>query len=556
MKRATASDLDPVFDLVIIGGGINGAACAWEATLRGLSTLLVERGDFGAATSANSARIAHSGVRYLQHADFARLRESVRERCTLSRIAPHLVISQPFLMPIHGHGLKGRETMTLYMKLYDALSPERRRFSDPHRVIPDSRVLPATAASELWRELDRSGLSGLAMWYEGQLHDSERLLLSFLRSASDQGLKLANYMEATELIRTGQAAGGVRLRDHLLERDLEVRSRFVLNATGPWLAESLARWSPGARVDGVHASKAMALVVRPLSDTHALSFSIPPMYEDRKAVVNTGASMQFAVPWRGFTLLGCLHQSCDDDPARVGISEEEIERYLDLINQGYPPAKLRRSDIEHILWGIIPAEDHGSAAPLKHYRILDHERRDGIPRFASLLGVKLTTARDVAQQTIAFVARRLGVRLAPTSSATVPLWGGDIESLDALRQRALRDTPEPVSREVTERLVRTYGSRCSEILSYASRTPGGLDRIADTDVLAGEIPYAIHEEMAYRLCDVVLRRTSLGSPRRPSLPAIEACATLMARELAWDDAQRKAQIQTLLDRYTHLPIRT
>jgi len=553
MKRATASDLDSSFDLIIIGGGIYGAACAWEATSRGLSTLLVERSDFGGATSQNSARIAHCGMRYLQHADIKRLRESVRERCNLMRIAPHLVSNLPFLMPLQGHGIKGRETMAVYLKLYDLLSPERRRFADPDCVVPDSGVLSAKSAPLLWPEQDPAALSGLATWSEGQMH-TERLLLAFLRSAAERGLVLANYTEATEILREGDRAVGVRVRDVLRGSEAEARGRFVLNATGPWLAKTLLRLDPKIRGEGIHASKAFSLVVPPLSDEHALSFTIPPMYEDQKAVIDKGGSIQFAIPWRGNSMIASLHLACDDDPDRVGISEQEIETYIDLINRGYPQARLQRADVLHVLWGIVPAAAPGSPEPLKHYQIFDHAKRDGVRNLLSLMGVKFTTARDVAEKTVNTIAQRLGVALPASISASTPLWGGDFESLAGLESDIRRDAPAGVVAAAGVRLANTYGSRYIDVLAHASRHPDGARSLPDTHVLEGEIHHAIRDEMALTLADVILRRTGLGTHQRPTLAALDACAEIMAAELGWDALRRAQEVKAVLDRYAHLPI--
>ena len=166
MKRNVQKLARQEYDLLIIGGGVYGAACAWDASLRGLKVALLERADFGGATSSNSAKIAHSGVRYLQHADFQRMRESIHERSILMQIAPHLVISQPYLLPIYGHGIKGSEVMKLYFAIYDLLSLDRKWAKDPARRVPDSRVISTEEVLKIAPGLKREGLTGGAVWYE------------------------------------------------------------------------------------------------------------------------------------------------------------------------------------------------------------------------------------------------------------------------------------------------------------------------------------------------------------------------------------------------------
>jgi glycerol-3-phosphate dehydrogenase len=539
MKRDTAALTQAPYDVIVVGGGINAVTCALDAALRGLKVALLERGDFGAATSSNSSKIAHSGVRYLQHADFKRLRESIRERSFLMQNAPHLVHSQPVLFPFYGHGLKGPEVMTVYLKIYDLLSPERKRSADPARRIPDARVISKAETLKITPGLNPQGLTGAAVWHEGQILNTERLLTAVVRTAVEHGAHVVNYAEVTRIVVENGAVQGVEAVDRLSGQALSVRGRLVVNAAGPW-SNGILKTADARQKPYVAGSKSFSLLTRSLCDTHALSIPTRPMYQDRKAVLDKGSSIQFAIPWRGASLIGSLHLPADEDPAKEGISETEIATYIEMINEGYPAARLTRGDVKRVLWGMLPGEEQGMAAPEKQYLIVDHAEDDAIQGLISVAGVKFTTSRDVAQKAIDLVCRKLDHRR-PSVSASTPLWGGDIASLEAFRQagaKALAFLPPAVA----DRLLRTYGTQYEAILELGRRRPELMTVLPGSDVLQAEVVHAVTEEMAIRLGDVVLRRTDLGSLEHPGEAALRACAQLMAKELGWDETKIALEI--------------
>jgi glycerol-3-phosphate dehydrogenase len=531
------------YDLVVIGGGVYGAACAWDASLRGLKVALLERADFGGATSWNSAKIAHSGIRYLQHADFKRMRESIYERSVLMQNAPHLLISQPYLFPLYGHGIKGPEAMALYLGIYDLLSSGRRWSEDPARRIPKSRIISKKEVLKIVPGLKPEGLTGGAIWYEGQVHSTERLVLSYIRSASECGAQVANYVEVLGFLQSDNIVVGVKAKDLLSGETVAVQAKTILNATGPWTVKTLNLCRDQFKDYKLHASKAFSFITRPLTKDHALVFSTKAMYRDHDAIVNRKSNLTFAIPYRGYSLVGSLHLACDDDPEQVSISEEEIQTYIALINEGYPAANLHREDVRHVLWGIIPADDKGSAAPLKHYRILDHAQEDGLEGLISVVGVKLTTARDVAQKTVDLVFKKRGQLSPKPRTQDTPLWGGAIEYLNEFMDRAIAHESGRLTPEVVRRLVQTYGSAYPRILSYLDENPAWKQGIPNSDILQAEVIHAIREEMAQKLADVVLRRIDLGGTGYPGDHALRQCAQLMAGELGWDDVRLETEMR-------------
>ncbi|MGD1895799.1 MAG: glycerol-3-phosphate dehydrogenase/oxidase [Phormidesmis sp.] len=553
MKRNIPALIDRKdYDLIIIGGGINGAACAWDAVLRGLNVALLERRDFGWATSSNSSKIAHSGLRYLQHADFKRMRESIRERNLIHQRAPHLINSQPYLLPVYGHGIKGRETMGIYIKTYDLFSLDRQWFKDPARRIPGSFMISKEEVLKIAPDVDQENLTGGAIWYEGQMHNTERLLLSYVRAAAENGADIANNVEVTNFIKSGNTVTGDEAKDLISGETFSLNAKAVVNAAGPWIVKTL-NLAKSFKKNPVHASKAFTLITRKFTEEHALTFPIRPMYEDRQAVVDKKSSLTFAIPWRGLCMIGSLHLACtEEDPAKITITEEEIQTYIDLINEGYPAANLTREDVRNILWGIVPADEANSAAPKKHYEIFDHAKEDQLEGLISVAGVKYTTARDVAQKSIDIICKKLGKSLSCTTD-TVPLWGGDIELFNEFKEKAIKAESERFSQEVILHLIETYGTKYPDVLAYLEENPEWADVIPGSPVLKAEVIHAVRDEMATHLTDVVLRRTDLGSLEYPGEEALRICAKLMAKELGWSDSRINAEVDDVANAYIVIP---
>jgi len=227
MKRDLARLTSREHDLVVVGGGIQGAAAAWDAAQRGLAVALLEASDFGSGTSWNSLKTIHGGLRHLQRADLAGLRESARERSALLRIAPGLVRPLPFLVPLYGHGPTGREAFSLGLWLNDLLSAGRNRDLPDEQRIPAARILSPDEVRARIPGVPSAGLTGGALWHDAQVASSERLLLGFLHAAEEAGAALANYAEVTGFLGDRSQVRGVRARDAETGTSFEVRARVV-----------------------------------------------------------------------------------------------------------------------------------------------------------------------------------------------------------------------------------------------------------------------------------------------------------------------------------------
>ncbi|MFQ5822472.1 MAG: FAD-dependent oxidoreductase [bacterium] len=537
------------FDVLIIGGGIYGVCTAWDAALRGLSVALVEKSDFGAATSSNSLKIIHGGLRYLQHADFKRMRESIVERHVLMRIAPHLVHPLPCLMPTYGHFLKGKEVMALALFINDLVGFDRNRLSDPQKYIPRGRVISKQECKELIPGVDEEGLTGGALWYDCQVYNSERMLISILRSAVEFGAVVANYVKMIKFIKSGHRISGILAKDVLTNDQFDIKAKLVINNSGPWVNNILSHLNGRVSKSRVKLSAAMNLVVKKqIIPKYAVGIWSKSKLKDEDAVISKGSRLYFITPWRYYSLIGTTHLPYKGNPSHFKVSEKEIESFIEEINKAYLPAKLKREDISYYYGGMLPIdginEQTGEIKLLKHYQIIDHKEENGVDGLISVIGVKYTTARDVAEKTIDFVLKKFGKKPSKSLTSTTPIFGGRIEKFKDFLVEEKSKTPKGLSKDMVERLVYNYGSEYQRILRYCDENPEwALPVHEKSEVLKAEVIHSIREEMALKLSDVIRRRTELGSAGSPGDQCLKTCAILMAQELGWDDSRVQIEIE-------------
>ena len=538
MQRNLQALSNQVFDLLVLGGGIQGACVAWEAALRGLSVALIDKTDFGAATSANSLKIIHGGLRYLQTADFSRMRQSIRERQILMRIAPHLVHPLPILVPTYGHGLKGIEAMVVALKMNDLISCDRNQgLSDPQKHIPPGQVISRHRCQQLVPGIADQGLTGAATFYDAQVYNSERLTLAFVKSAAQQGATVANYVKATGFLQTGDQIQGVVAQDELTARQFDIRAKAVVNASGPWLNQVLGLL-PKPSAHQAFAKAINVVLHRPLLETpYAVAFKSSP--EQQSQGINQKSRMLFVVPWRGTSMVGTLYSGCDATPDTWQVNDTEVKSLLRQINQAYPPAQLTKDDVAFVHGGLLPqtgVSNSGEPLLTKRYRIFDHAAA-GYRGLLSVTGVKYTTSRDIAKKVVDYLFRSWGQTVPPSHSATTPLADGGIDSIESLIQDTIGQDTIKLAPSMVRSLVYNYGSACSEVFT---------DEIEDfNQAVAAQVRYAVRAEMAQTLKDVLFRRTELGSAGLPDRSLIRLCGDVMAEELGWSHMQTQTEVNGL-----------
>ena len=387
-------------DVLVVGGGIYGAAAAWDAAQRGLAVALVEREDFGSGASWNSLKTIHGGMRFLQKADLRRLRDSARERRVLLKVAPELVRPLPFLVPTYGHGTTGREALAFALALNDLLTRDRNQGLPPEQHIPRGRTLGPDEALHLVPGLRREGLTGAALYHDAQAASTERLTLAFVHAAAGAGAACANHAEAFSLLRTSGRIAGAAVRDRLDGQTVEVRARLVLNCAGPWCDDVLALGGVPPRRPAPLLRARNLLLRRP----SPLPFAVG---------ARSASRFLFLVPWQGRTMVGTSYEPAQHPPS------DPLE-FLREACAAFPWAELAARDLVLVHEGLVPGR--GGAAGLQtRTRLHDHEAEDGLAGLVSVQGVKYTTARLVAQRLVDLVACRLRRRLPPCRTATTAL---------------------------------------------------------------------------------------------------------------------------------------
>jgi glycerol-3-phosphate dehydrogenase len=543
---------DETYDLLIIGGGINGVAAAWDAALRGLQVALIDKGDFGAETSSATLKTIHGGLRYLQHLDFIRARESVRERSILLTIAPHIVHPFPFIVPTYGHLMKGKEFMTAGIVMNEIVSFDRNRaIPDPSNRIPDGRVLSRKECLALVPGIKEDGLTGGVMFYDAQMHNSERLTFLFALSAAGKGADLANYVEAVGLLRREGRVTGARAKDRIGGGEFDIRARVVANMTGPWSDITLGlleRPDPPRRV---LRSKGIQIVTPALTEDVALA--VASKYRDPDALFSRGARHYFITPWRGLSLVGTTDTVYEGDPDEFRITDRDIRDFVDEINEALPSARLSRGQVSFAFGGMRPITeknvDAGAKAARK-YEITDHLADRKVDGLISVVGVKYTTCRLLAEKVVNLVFRKLGRASPPPATATTPLFGGNIERFDRFLDDAVRKPMPGLDAATMTHLACTYGSAMEIIGEWVMAEPAlGAKIPGSSEVIRAEVVYAVREECALHLEDVILRRTDIGTLGHPGAAATNACADILAAELGWDAATRQREIAAVEKRY-------
>jgi glycerol-3-phosphate dehydrogenase len=512
MQRDLAALAGTPHDVLVVGGGIYGACAAWDAALRGLAVALIDRADFGSGTSANSLKIVHGGLRHLQRGDLRALRRSVRESSALRRIAPHLIRPLPFLVPTYsGSMLRGRAALALGLSLAELVGGGRDAF-------PRGRMLTRSECRERFPLFAAGGLSGGALWYEGQMACSERLTLSFVLSAAERGAVVANYVGARELLRQNGRVAGVRARDELSGEQLDVRARFVLDAAGPWgplfdpPPPRPAGWAMAVNLVSRRRLGDVAVGVR--------SRRPPGRY-------------LFLAPWRASTLIGTAYREFHGSPGELAVRAEDAQSLIDDCNEACPALELSLGDVSFHHRGLVPLQRGGQKLEV-HETLRDHEGQPGYAGLLSLTGPKYTGARYAAERAVDRIVARLGRRADACRTEEVPIYGGESAPDETLEAR----------------LVRNHGSRASAVARQLQVTPGWSEPLyRGAPIACGELHHAVQEEMALTLADVVFRRTGLGGEAVPDRALLQAMAALMATRLGWSDSREQEELGRVLDAY-------
>jgi glycerol-3-phosphate dehydrogenase len=420
--------------------------------------------------------------------------------------------------------VKSRLALRGAFKLDAWLGRHRNVGVEPELHLPAPRLVSKAATLRLFPGVRPNGLTGGAQWYDYQMVEGDRLTLAFATAADRAGADLANHVEAIETIRDGQRIAGMRVRDRLTGDIGVIRAAAVVNAAGSRAGHVMEMFGVKAPFPLL---KAMNLVTsKPASDMAA-------------AAPTAGGRMLTLVPWRGRAIVGTSQSTGFVQPGDSAVTPAEIDAFITEANEAFPALKLTRSDVTLVHRGIVPAvAGRGGVPELKLVPEIRDHASEGAPGAITVVGVKYTTARGVAEQVTRAVAKRLGKRVARSRTATTVLPGAGIADHEALVIETARDLGFELPLPTIRHLIALYAESAAEIVRLMHARPDLGEPVSDgSPTLRVEIVYVIRAEMAVRLTDIVVRRTGLGGSGHPGRAAIEACARVAASELGWDDAR-------------------
>ncbi|MBW3655989.1 MAG: glycerol-3-phosphate dehydrogenase/oxidase [Gemmatimonadetes bacterium] len=524
------------WDLLVIGGGITGAAAARDAAGRGLRVALVDAGDVGRGTSSASSRLIHGGIRYLETFEFRLVFEASAERRRLLGLASHLVHPLPFLFPVYRGGPVGYRKLQAGMWLYDGLSLFRN--------IARHRMLPRARLREEEPGLRTDGLVGAARYFDASVDDA-RLTLANARGAHEAGAAVVPHAAVVGFLRDGKGLAGARVRDCLRPDGdpVEVRARVVINATGPWCDSVRKLADPGAS-PRLRPTKGVHLVVRRdrIGNRNAVTFRSP-----------VDGRVMFVLPWGELSYVGTTDTDFSGSPAEVRADAGDVKYLLESANGIFPDAKLTECDVVSTWAGVRPllAPRKGAGEGMTASATSrEHEIWRDPGGLLNIGGGKLTTYRVMARQLVDRAVRELkphGVQAGMSPTAHLPLPGDPREPWKAFRERLVGEAVAAgLGADTGEHLARAYGEDADAILAAARGDASLASRLMEGHPYVwAEVVHAVRTEMALTVADVLVRRLHLFYEAMDGgLAVAERVARLMAAQegLGWSAAQVAAQV--------------
>lgn len=524
------------FDLIVIGGGINGAGIAHDAALRGLRTCLVEQADLCSSTTRWSSRLIHGGLRYLEFGELGLVHESLRERANLLRNAGHLVRPLPLLIPVYKYSRRGMNTIDFGLWVYDLLSIGG--------VLPGHRRLSREAAVKQVPALNPDELDGGILYHDAQVTFVERLVVENALAAQAAGATIRTHTVVERIVLEGNHVQGVVVRDQYSGEHETLAAPAIVNAAGPWVDRVLAG-----------ADCVMPRFMGPTKGTHIVVRRFSGMTDVAcYAEARSDGRPFFIIPWNGLVLIGTTDTRCDADPASVHAEESEISYLLAEAGKVFPGAELKRDSVLYAYSGLRPLPRQGlrETAAITRRHLIRHHGRTARGLY-SIIGGKITTYRHLAEEVVDQVSRRLGVRDMPCVTAEQLLPGGGADRDSILRE--LAGVPE-LSAASRTHLYDVYGARAPAVAALAAEHPDlAVPICATSSAIAAEVVFAIREEFAVSMADVLLRRCMAGLGPDLGRAALSPALSVAARHLGWDAVRIKAETAAYLAEISVLQLR-
>jgi len=538
MERFISTHKSGSFDLIIIGGGITGASLAYEAGTRGLKVALFEKNDFGAATSSATSKLIHGGLRYLKNLELGLVRESLRERRILSNIAPNFVYPIPFMMPSYRKFKSRKWLMYVAMTLYDILSYDKGHTWDPTKSLPHFKSWSRSRTLALEHCVKPQGLTGSAVYYDCQNIFPERLTLAFLKSAETYGARLSNYAQVGSFIRKENHVKGVLVKDLTTGEEGRFTAPVTVNCAGPWADIVIKSATTGNTKHNIQRSEGIHIITRKICENHAVTVMTK---QDRHIMV---------MPWRGHSLIGTTDKEYFGNPDDYKVSRTSIMGLLEDVNENFNGADLKYDDVLFFYGGLRPLADtdtENSYESSRKYEIFDNAD-EGLDGLFTVEGGKYTTSRQLAVDVLKKMQKKFDKKFPKEISHNRPLYGSNIKNMETFLSQLLTDYPD-FSKTSVDYIGRNYGTESHAVFQLARKNTKLAEVLNDDGEILAEVTYALQEEQALSLSDILFRRTGIGTLGNPGDTVIKKVAALAADHLNWDEKRRKSEIQKVQKRF-------
>ena len=532
MKRSDFKN-DKVYDIIVIGGGITGAAVAYDAASRGLSVALVERDDFSSKTSAATSKLIHGGLRYLENLELLLVRESLRERRILENIAPNFVYPIPNMIIINNKEMEKKKTLLkIGMILYDILSFDKTFTWDKNKKLPMHKSFSKNDTIKNEPELNSKGLKSSIVYYDCASISPERLTLAFIKSAEAKGADIANYMEVTGFKVSNKKVEGIEVVDKIKKRKISIAGKITINCAGPWADRVLSLTGTKDHKEVLRRSEGIHIITKKIAEKHVITSSTPK-----------GRHI-FIIPWRGHSLIGTTDKEYIGSPDDWKIKKENILEFIDDVNASYgEKVNISYTDVLFAYGGLRPlVEDQTEDVyeSSRKYEIFDNSV-DGFDGLITVEGGKYTTSRGLAENVMKIACKKLGVSKKKIGTDKKYLFGSEIKDIEAFVKSCIEKYSD-LPKDTIDHLARIYGTEIDNMLSVINSDKSMAKALTPDGEILAQVVYAIKNEMAYKLTDILFRRTGLGTLGHPGKNALNSIADLAGKLLGWNESRKKEEI--------------
>lgn len=532
-------NIDDDYQLIIIGGGIYGAALCWEASHRGVKTLLVEKDDYACGASSNSLKTIHGGLRSLQSLNFPAVIKGIRERSIFLTIAKNYVKPLPCILPTTRTLKRSRLFIGMGLFIYNSLNLIINGFTGFNKQLPHGKLLSIYEFKKRLHGIISDQITGGGLWFDAQVENTERMVLQFIKSANKYRAVTLNHTAAIKL--TDQKISGkhrLLIADQINGDEKYVNSLAIIDCTSAWnfISQSFAK---NRHNETITFLKSVNIIINKKLFETAFGLNI-------KQKNTNETRLYFFAPWRDCTMIGTWYSFSKNYPEQ-NFSEQEARQCIDDVNSALSNQKISLDDICNVHIGYLPAQLAHSVDSsnidkylLTSYQLTDWSDKLGAQHVYSLRGTKYTLARHDAQQVIDQLSNIEGWDVSSSKSDQTPIY----------REAQELDYTFKLADEIVHRLKINYGADIQHVLKFIEKIPEASKIIPGTTYhILAEIYYAVYNEQALTLSDLLKRRLDIGDRAPPNLETSNYCATIMQQLLSWSDETLQKQINQLYASY-------